>query len=177
VAYLGHKAGVVTWDGWITTVHGAAASLARGALPRLSSGQVNDSKRPLLYADQVKGGGTFQLPGPLGNQAPFPPPFDIQEFGNDFIGAVIDPGGRAWGSYTQDCGPTPSSAGCVAQKGQTRGYAGHLEAAVVSFRPVLSPPRAQPAPQQLPATGAAPWLAALAGLVLLSALGVRKVLR
>jgi hypothetical protein len=177
VAYLGHKAGVVTWDGWITTVHGAAASLARGALPRLSSGQVNDPKRPLLYADQVKGGGTFQLPGPLGNQAPFPPPFDIQEFGNDFIGAVIDPGGTAWGSYTQDCGPTPSSAGCVAQKGQTRGYAGHLEAVSASPVTPVTPPITRPVGEQLPATGSGPWLVVLGSALLLATIGVRKVLR
>jgi hypothetical protein len=177
VAYLGHKAGAVTWDGWLTTVRGAATTLSRGGTPRLLSAQVNDPKRPLLYGDQVQGGGTFQLPGPLGNQVPFPPPFDIQEFGNDFIGAVITPGGEAWGSFTQDCGPSPQDARCVAAKGHTSGYAGHLvAAAVATVRPVV-PPAAAPAPDQLPATGPAPWLG-LVGLVLLVATAaVRKPLR
>jgi hypothetical protein len=179
VAYLGHKAGVTTWDGWITTTTGAAAALAAGRLPQLSSGQVNDPKRPLLFGDEVQGGGTFQLPGPLNNQVPFPPPFDIQVFGNDFIGATITPAGVPWGSFTQDCGPSPSSAGCVAQKGQTRGYAGHL-VAMPAFPPgavVAPPPVAVPAPGQLPATGSAPLLGGLALLVLLGALGVRRVVR
>jgi hypothetical protein len=176
VAYLGHRAGVVTWDGWITTVHGAAAALSRGGSPRMMSAQVNDPKRPLLYGDQVQGGGTFQLPGPLGNQVPFPPPFDIQEFGNDFIGAVITPGGQAWGSFTQDCGPSPDDPRCVAAKGHTNGYAGHLEAAAVApIRPVAPPPAAAPAPGQLPATGSTPWMAALGLLVLGATLGVRRV--
>jgi hypothetical protein len=175
VAYLGHRAGVTTWDGWITSVRGAAATLARGGTPRLTSGQVNDPKRPLLYGDEVQGGGTFQLPGPLNNQVPFPPPFDIQVFGNDFIGAAITPAGAPWASFTQDCGPTPSSAGCVAQKGQTRGYAGHLEAASLPARSVqVPPPAARPAPRQLPATGAAPLVGALGVLVLLGALVVRR---
>jgi hypothetical protein len=170
VAYLGHKAGVTTWDGWITTVRGAAATLARGGSPRLTSAQVNDPKRPLLFGDEVQGGGTFQLPGPLNNQVPFPPPFDIQVFGNDFIGAAITPSGSAWGSFTQDCGPTPDSAGCIAQDGQTRGYAGHLEVAAAAVAPpVVVPPAPTPPGRQLPATGGgAPLLAlvVLAGLVL-----------
>jgi hypothetical protein len=179
VAYLGHKAGVATWDGWITTVRGAAATLARGGSPRLTSAQVNDPKRPLLFGDEVQGGGTFQLPGPLNNQVPFPPPFDIQVFGNDFIGAVITPAGQAWGSFTRDCGPSPQDPECVAAKGHTSGYAGHLEAAaVLAERPVVvrpAPPAA--APGQLPATGAAPWLAALGVLALLATAGVRRALR
>ncbi|MDT7539409.1 MAG: repeat-like domain [Actinomycetota bacterium] len=177
VAYLGHKAGAVTWDGWITTVRGAAAVLARGGSPRLTSGQVNDPKRPLLYGDQVQGGGTFQLPGPLGNQVPFPPPFDIQAFGNDFIGAVITPSGQAWGSFTQDCGPSPQDPRCVAAQGHTNGYAGHLEAVAVSApRPVV-PTAPGPAPEQLPRTGATPWLAALGLLALVATAAVRRVVR
>jgi hypothetical protein len=174
VAYLGHKAGVTTWDGWITSVRGVATTLAAGRSPRLTSGQVNDPKRPLLFGDEVQGGGTFQLPGPLNNQVPFPPPFDIQVFGNDFIGATITPSGTAWGSFTQDCGPSPSSAGCVAQNGQTRGYAGHLEAAaVVAARPVAAPPVAAPASAQLPRTGA-PLFAGLGLLVVVLSLVVRR---
>jgi hypothetical protein len=176
VAYLGHRAGVATWDGWITSVRGAAATLARGDVPRLTSGQVNDPKRPLLYGDQVQGGGTFQLPGPLNNTVPFPPPFDIQVFGNDFIGAAITPAGVPWGSFTQDCGPSPSSPGCVAQKGQTRGWAGHLEAAALSpVHPVSAPVAAAPRPRQLPRTGSAPLAAGLGLLVLLAALAVRRM--
>lgn len=174
VAYLGHRNGVKTWDGWITTTRGAAAVLARGGSPRLSSGQVNDPARPLLYGDKVQGAGTFQLPAPLGNKVPFPPPFDIQVFGNDFIGATITPAGVPWGSFTQDCGPTPESPGCIEQKGQTRGYAGHLESAALAGGPrPLAPPVARPVapPGRLPATGAAPPLA-LAGLLLLLTVAV-----
>jgi hypothetical protein len=167
VAYLSHRAGP-TWDGWITTTSGAAGALAQGGRPVLTSGQVNDPKRPLLYADEVSGGGTFQLPGGIGNQVPFPPPFDIQVFGNDFIGATITPSGSAWGSYTQDCGPAPDAPGCVEQKGQTRGYAGHLER--LTARPVGGPPAAAPPAarvRQLPATGGGLPLAALGLLVAL----------
>jgi hypothetical protein len=170
VAYLGHRTGP-TWDGWITTARGVRAALAAGRKPVLTSGPVNDPKRPLLYGDNVQGAGTFQLPAPLGNQVPFPPPFDIQVFGNDFIGAAITPSGSAWGSFTQDCGPTPDSAGCIAQNGQTRGYAGHLEVAAAAVAPpaVVAPVPASPG-RQLPATGGgAPLLALLllVGTVLL----------
>jgi LPXTG-motif cell wall-anchored protein len=150
-------------------------------VPRLVSGQVNPAGRPLLFADQVKGGGTFQLPGPLNNAVPFPPPFDIQVFGNDFIGATISASGTAWGSFTQDCGPSPSSPGCMAQKGQTRGYAGHVEGVAVAPRtevpaPVVRRP-AGAAPGQLPATGPSTLLAA-AGLLLLAAvLLLRRTVR
>lgn len=168
VAYLGHRAGAVTWDGWVMSVTGAAAGS-----PRLTSGQVNDPRRPLLYGDNVKGGGTFQLPGPLGNAIPFPPPFDIQVFGNDFIGAAITPAGVPWGSFTQDCGPSPSSPGCVAQNGQTRGWAGHLVAAAVA-----APRRvASSVPAQLPRTGSAPLLAGVALLLILGGAAVRKAHR
>jgi hypothetical protein len=177
VAYLGHTAGGTTWVGWITTARGAAATMVRGGSPRLTSAQVNPTDRPLLYGDQVQGGGTFQLPGPLGNQVPFPPPFDIQEFGNDFIGAVITPAGDAWGSFTRDCGPSPQAAECVAAKGHTSGYAGHLVSVSVAPPTVVRPPVSRPATDQLPATGAAPWLAALAVLVLGVTVGVRKALR
>ncbi|MDX6198136.1 MAG: repeat-like domain [Actinomycetota bacterium] len=177
VAYLGHKSGVTTWDGWITTVHGAAATLARGGSLRLVSGQVNPTDRPLLYGDEVQGGGTFQLPGPLNNQIPFPPPFDIQVFGNDFIGAVITPSGDAWGSFTQDCGPSPQDPACVAAKGHTSGYAGNLQRYFAPPGVTTRPPATRPATSQLPATGAAPWLAVLGLLALAATAGVRKALR
>ena len=170
VAYLGHKTGP-TWDGWITSARRVRAALAAGRRPVLTSGQVNDPKRPLLYGDNVQGAGTFQLPAPLGNQVPFPPPFDIQVFGNDFIGAAITPSGSAWGSFTQDCGPAPDSAGCVAQNGQTRGYAGHLEVAAADAPPsVVAPPAAPRPARQLPATGGGAPLLALAVLVVLALL-------
>ncbi len=124
VAYLSHRSGTTTWDGWLTTATGVARALARHTAPVFSSGQVNPRGRPLLYADQVQGAGTIPLPA--GPGVPFPPPFDIQVFGNDFIGAAIAPDGTVWGSFTQDCGPAPDAPGCVAQHGQTRGYAGRL---------------------------------------------------
>ena len=124
LAYLGHRAGESTWDGWLTSTSGVLSALARHARPVFRSGRVNPTGRPLLYADQVQGAGTFQLPA--GPAVAFPPPFDIQVFGNDFIGAALGPDGTLWGSYTQDCGPAPDSPGCVAQHGQTRGWAGRL---------------------------------------------------
>lgn len=153
VAYLSHRTGP-TWDGWITSARGVPVALKAGRQPMLLSGQVNDPRRPLLYADEVRGAGTFQLPGGVGNSISFPPPFSIQVFGNDFIGAAITPNGDAWGSFTQDCGPDPEAAQCKAQKGQTRGYAGHLEA-VSASQPV-------PVAPQLPRTGGAAPLLALA---------------
>jgi hypothetical protein len=171
VAYLGHRSGA-TWDAWLTTTRGARAALSAGRRPVLTSGQLNDPGRPLLYGDSVQGAGTFQLPAPLGNQAPFPPPFDIQVFGNDFIGAAIEPDGTPWGSFTQDCGPTPDAPGCIAQKGQTRGFAGHLEraAAATGPRPVAPPP-ARP---QLPTTGGGLPLATLGVLAALLVLRRRR---
>jgi MYXO-CTERM domain-containing protein len=65
----------------------------------------------------------------------------------------------------------------VAQKGQTRGWAGHLEAASLVARGPVAPPVARPLPQQLPRTGSTPFVAALGLLVLVAAAGVRKVLR
>jgi hypothetical protein len=168
LAYLGHRSGP-TWDGWITSAPGVAAALARGRQPVLTSGQVNDPRRPLLYGDSVQGGGTFQLPGGVGNQIPFPPPFDIQVFGNDFIGATITPSGSAWGSYTQDCGASPDAPGCVAQKGQTRGFAGHLERAAVAAVPAVAP---VPVPQ-LPATGLG-GIGGAGALLLLALIVVRR---
>jgi hypothetical protein len=176
VAYLGHRTGP-TWDGWVTSATGVRAALAAGRKPVLVSGQVNDPKRPLLYGDNVQGAGTFQLPAPLGNTVPFPPPFDIQVFGNDFIGATITPGGSAWGSFTQDCGPAPDSPGCIAQKGQTRGYAGHLVLLNAAEEPDVvipspAPPAAAPA-AQLPATGPT-GVAALGALLLIAFFVVRR---
>src|SRR5205085_1126653 len=106
-----------TWDGYLTVTRGARAALSAGPGPLFWSGVVNPPGRPLLYGDNVQGAG--YLAGPI----PFPPPFDIQVLGNDFIGATIAPDGSAWASFTQDCGPTRDSPGCVRQHDQTRGYA------------------------------------------------------
>jgi hypothetical protein len=119
VAYLGQRTGQTTWDGYVTATHTATA-----ASPVFWSARVNSATRPLLYGDSVQGAGYLTLP--RGQHAPFPPPFDNHSTGNDFIGATFDFAGSAWGSFTQDCGPTPSSAGCAATNDQTRGYAGYL---------------------------------------------------
>ena len=39
---------------------------------------------------------------------------------------AVAPDGTPWGSFTQDCGPSRESSGCVKQHDQTRGFAGHL---------------------------------------------------
>jgi hypothetical protein len=95
----------------------------------VQSGQVQ--KGPALYSKGLVGpapSGAGTIPGPGGTHLPFPPPFTIQLFGNDFIGAAIGPDGTAYGSFTQDCGPTPDSPGCLANGGQTRGLLGRLVA-------------------------------------------------
>lgn len=120
VAYLGQRRAQHTWDGYLTATRDAQAALRPGYGPLFWSGVVNPPQRPLLYSDNVQGAG--YLAGPV----PFPPPFDIQMLGNDFIGVTIAPDGTAWGSFTQDCGPTRNSPGCVRQHDQTRGYAGRL---------------------------------------------------
>jgi len=143
--------GVTTTETWASAVRGHAIALsylapkADGAYypwvaklpdPRtlltrrtttVVSGQV--LKGPVLYGDGLVGPaptGAGTIPGPGGTHLPFPPPFTIQLFGNDFIGAALGPDGTAYGSFTQDCGPSPDSPACLANGGQTRGLLGRL---------------------------------------------------
>ena len=118
---LAQKAGQTSYDGYLTETRNA---LTRK--PVFWSAIVNDPRRPLLYAESLQGSGYLTLPG--GQSLPLPAPFGPFPVatGNDFIGAVIAPDGTPWGSWTQDCGPAPDSPGCVAQAGQTRGFAGRL---------------------------------------------------
>jgi hypothetical protein len=145
--------GVTTTQTWASAVRGSALALSylapkadgryyawvaklpdprtllRGRSTAVVSGQV--AKAPVLYGDGLVGPsptGAGTIPGPGGTHLPFPPPFTIQLFGNDFIGAAIGPDGTAYGSFTQDCGPTPDSPGCLANGGQTRGLLGRLVA-------------------------------------------------
>jgi hypothetical protein len=117
VAYLGQTQGQTTWDAYITETKNPL-----DAQPVFWSAAVND--RPILYGSSIQGSG--YLPLFDGVRIPFPPPFGNQMFGNDFIGATIAPDGSAWGSFDQDCGPTPDSSGCRTQNDQTRGFAGRL---------------------------------------------------
>jgi hypothetical protein len=121
VAYLGHRSGQTTWDAYVTETKNA---LAGGVGPTFFSAQVNAANRPLLYGNGIQGSGYIGLP--KNNNIPFPPPFNNQSTGNDFIGSTIAFDGNAWGSFTQDCGPGPNSPGCRAQHDQTRGFAGYL---------------------------------------------------
>ena len=123
-AYLGHRKGQSTWDGYLTGTRGILAGSRSAHGPVFLSGQVNPAGRPLLYGDSVQGSG--YIAGPGDTPVPFPPPFNNQMFGNDFIGAALSADGTPWGSFTQDCGPSYDSPGCVRQHDQTRGYAGHL---------------------------------------------------
>lgn len=143
--------GVATTETWASAVRGRAIALSylapkadgayyawvaklpdpRTLLTRRStavvSGQV--AKRPVLYGNGLVGPsptGAGTIPGPGGTHLPFPPPFTIQLFGNDFIGAALAPDGTPYGSFTQDCGPKPDSPGCLANGGQTRGLLGRL---------------------------------------------------
>jgi hypothetical protein len=123
-AYLGHRTGQSTWNGYVTATDNVRRGFASRGGPVFLSGQVNPSNRPLLYGNGVQGSGYLQGPGDT--PVPYPPPFNQQMFGNDFIGAAIAPDGTPWGSFTQDCGPSYDSAGCRQQHDQTRGFAGYL---------------------------------------------------
>jgi hypothetical protein len=122
VAYLGQRAGQQIFDGYVTETRDAGAALVAGPGPVFDSAQVNARGRPLLYGNGVQGSGYVTIAGH--NQAI--PILSGQSTGNDFIGSTIAYDGNAWGSFTQDCGPTPGSPGCVAQHDQTRGFAGYL---------------------------------------------------
>jgi hypothetical protein len=122
VAYLGQRAGQKTFDGYVTETRDAGSALAAGPGPVFYSAQVNAVGRPLLYGNGVQGSGYVTIAGH--NQAI--PILSGQSTGNDFIGSTIAYDGNAWGSFTQDCGPTPGSPGCIAQHDQTRGFAGYL---------------------------------------------------
>lgn len=116
---LGQRKGQQGYDGFIVATRNASSSS-----PVFFSGIVNNPKRPLLFSSDVTGSGYILLPGapPLA----YPPPFGFNFAGNDFIGTTFAPDGTPWASFTQDCGPSPSSQQCVTQRDQTRGFAGRL---------------------------------------------------
>lgn len=116
---LGQRKGQKGYDGFIVATKNALA-----ADPTFYSGMLNSLKRPLLYSADVTGSGYILLPGapPIS----YPPPFGFNFAGNDFIGTTYAPDGTPWASFTQDCGPSPSTPQCVKQKDQTRGFAGRL---------------------------------------------------
>jgi len=124
IGYLGHRAGQSTWDGYVTSVHHVQQAIRAADSVVFLSARVNPANRPLLYGDSVQGSGYFT--GPDDTPVPIPPPFNQQQFGNDFIGAAVAPDGTAWASFTQDCGPSYDSPGCRRQNDQTRGYAGYV---------------------------------------------------
>jgi hypothetical protein len=122
VAYLGQRSGQTTRDGYVTETLDAGSALVAGPGPVFYSGRVNAAARPLLYGDGVQGSGYVNVAG-RNSKIPL---LSGQSTGNDFIGATIAFDRNAWGSFTQDCGPGPNSAGCIAQHDQTRGFAGYL---------------------------------------------------
>ena len=124
ISILGHRHGQSTWDGYLIYARDVLAGVRSPQGPVFYAGQLNPPSRPLLYADTVEGSGYLQGPG--GVNVPYPPPFNNQMFGNDFIGVTITPNGTPWASFTQDCGTSPDAAGCKRQDDQTRGFAGHL---------------------------------------------------
>lgn len=124
IAFLGHRHGQTHWDAYLVSGRDMLGGLRSARGPVLYAGRLNPPGRPLLYGDSVQGSGYVSAPG--GVNVLFPPPFNNQMMGNDFIGAAIAPDGTPWGSFTQDCGPSPDSAGCTRQHDQTRGFAGHL---------------------------------------------------
>ncbi len=164
LAYLGARAGDPAFYGYvglIPDVHSPAT---------LVSGLVRT--KPMLFGSNalgpaVSGAGTVH--GPVGVEAPFPPPFTIQLFGNDFLGAAIGPDGTPWGSFTLDCGPTPQSPGCQANGGQTRGIVGRLVAASAVAPAAVPVPRPTSRNGGLAATGGLPLAGAALALVLFAA--------
>ena len=124
ISVLGHGRGESTWNGYLISARDVLAGVQSSAGPVFYVGQLNPTNRPLLYGNSVEGSGYLQGPG--GVNVPYPPPFNNQMFGNDFIGVTITPDGTPWASFTQDCGTSPDAAGCKMQDDQTRGFAGHL---------------------------------------------------
>ena len=173
LGYLGQAPGKQSWSAMVAVIR-HPQSLLRSGGTTVVSGKVRDV---VLYGSNelgpaVQGAGT--IGGPLGTHVPFPPPFDDQTFGNDFLGVALGPDGTAWGSFTLDCGPTPSSPGCTSNGGQTRGLVGRLVAVSASSQrpPSVVPPRRQGS--GLAATGL-PVTLALVGLGLLAvAAGIRR---
>ncbi len=121
LSYLAQRPGDAAQYAWVASLPDVR-TLLRSGRTTVASGQVR--KEPVLFGSNVQGAGT--IAGPGGTHLPFPPPFTIQVFGNDFIGAAIGPDGTPYGSFTLDCGPTPESPACVANGGQTRGLLGRL---------------------------------------------------
>ena len=176
LTYLGSRPNDPAFYGYVGIVRGVHG-LATGKGATVASGLVRT--QPMLFGSNqlgpaVMGAGTVH--GPVGVEVPFPPPFGIQVFGNDFLGSAIGPDGSPWGSFTLDCGPTPQSPGCQANGGQTRGIVGRLVAAAVT-RPAVVPTPTRPKPATggpgLPVTGGLPLGAA--GLLVLVLLAVRRV--
>ena len=169
LAYLGSRHGDPAFYGYVALLRDPG-TLAQGRGVTVQSGLVK--KTPLLFGSNALGPavlGAGTIGGPLGIHLPFPPPFTDQVFGNDFIGSAVGPDGTPWGSFTQDCGPSPEAPGCTANGGQTRGLVGRLvatPATSAATAPVRATPR-RPARGVLAATGGLP--VAAAGLVLLLA--------
>ena len=125
-AYLGQRSGQHTWDAYLT-----ASAAGTHDLSMWWSG-VADAQ-PMLYGDTIQGAGHIAL-GQGQIAVPYPFPLGIDAVGpvvagNDFIGATVGPDGTVWGSFNQDCGPSASTPGCVADQDQTRGVVARLATA------------------------------------------------
>src|SRR5690349_7668846 len=94
ISVLGQRQGKSTWNGYLISARDVLAGVRSSAGPVFYVGQLNPSNRPLLYANSVEG--SVYLQGPGGVNAPYPPPFNNQMFGNDFIGVTITPNRTPW---------------------------------------------------------------------------------
>ena len=126
VSFLAHRRGQKTWDGYVTGTRDLQSALSPGPGPLLWGARVNPANRPLLYGDDLEGAGQVRTPG--GGYQPFGSALlhTSQGTGDEFIGATVAYDGTDWGSFTEDCGPSPTSPGCRADGDETRGYVGYL---------------------------------------------------
>lgn len=157
LSYLAQAKGGGGLDGWLSETRDLLGTSTAG--PTIWSARVNDPERPLMFSANLQGD-----------------PFGVLV---DYIGADIGPDGTPWASFVQDCGTSPTDAGCTAQQGQTRGFVGRLARGLPAVGAVGAPGGGTTSGGtggvrggRLPATGGSPWPPAAAVAVLLLGVGV-----
>lgn len=182
LALLDQQSGSSIYNADIVKTTDALAVGEAGHAPILV--RARETKRPLLYTNHIAGAGYILGVGQI--NVPYPFPLGIQPVGpigagNDFIGVTIASDGTAWGSFNEDCGPTPTASGCVSTRDQTRGVVLALGTGLPSADqptpgPIAQGPRAASPPRvkptELAATGSSPLEPMLAFAFAIAALGL-----